>query len=114
MLDALVRGVDVVADRGADPRELAGGDRGADARAADEDAPLGLAGQDRLAELARLVRVVDPDGVGVGAEVDGLVAEPVELLENPLAELHPAVVERDRDLHRDHRTPLAEAYARRT
>ena len=31
VLDALVRGVDVVADRGPDPRLLAGGDRRADA-----------------------------------------------------------------------------------
>ena len=75
VLDALVRGVDVVADRGADARELAGGDRGADARAADEDPALGVAALDRLAQLARLVRVVDPLGVRVGAEVDDPVAE---------------------------------------
>ena len=43
VLDALVRRVGVVADRGADPGELAGRDRGADARAADEDAALGVA-----------------------------------------------------------------------
>ena len=60
MLDALVRGVGVVADGGADAGELAGGDRGADARAADEDPALGPATLERLAELARLVGVVDP------------------------------------------------------
>ena len=61
---------DVVADRGPDAVKLAGGDRGADAGAADEHAALGVAGADRLADLARLVGVVDADGVGVGAEVD--------------------------------------------
>src|SRR5690348_8364547 len=35
VLDALVRGVGVVADRGTDPGDLRGRDRGADARAAD-------------------------------------------------------------------------------
>src|SRR5918994_5888551 len=90
VLDALVRGVDVVADRCPNAGELAGGDRGADARAADEDSPVGVAALDRLAELTRLVRVVDPFGVRVGAEGD----------QHPLAQLPPAVVECDRDVHR--------------
>ena len=98
MLDPLVGAVEVVADRGADPGHLAGGDRGADARAADEDAALGPALLDRLADLARLVRVVDAHGVGVGAEVDHLV--PGERLEHGFAQVDAAVVERDRDLHR--------------
>src|SRR5919108_2399786 len=55
VLDALVCGVDVVANRGADPRHLAGGDRRADPRAADEDRALGVAAPDRLADLAGLV-----------------------------------------------------------
>ena len=98
VLDALVRGVDVVADRGADPRELAGGDRGADARAADEHAAL-VAGLDRLAQLARLVRVVDPPRVGVRAQVDVSCPSAAELLEHALAQLHAPVVERHRDVH---------------
>ena len=89
-----------MADRGADAGELAGGDRSADARAADEDPALGVAALDRLAELARLVRVVDPLGVRVGAEVDDLVAERCDLLEHALAQLHASMVECDRDLHR--------------
>src|SRR5256714_6160491 len=73
VLDALVRGVDVVADRGADSGQLAGRDRGADARAADEDGPLGLAARESLADLPRLVRVVDARGGALDAEVDDLV-----------------------------------------
>ena len=81
------------------PGELAGGDGGADARAADEHAALGVAGEDRLADLARLVRVVDADGVGVRPEVDDVVAESRELLEHTLPQLDAAVVERDRHPH---------------
>src|SRR6476659_5345020 len=55
VLDALMGGVRVVADRGADTRELAGGDRRADARPAHQDSPLSLAVPDRVADLARLV-----------------------------------------------------------
>src|SRR5436305_14253959 len=54
VLDALMRRVDVVADRRADAAHLRRGDRGADPRAADEDTPLGVAPLQRLAELARL------------------------------------------------------------
>ncbi len=73
MLDALVRGVHVVADRGANPGKLAGGDRSADAGAADEDSALCVAAEDRLADLPRLVRIVDPHGVRVSPEIDDLV-----------------------------------------
>ena len=40
---------------------------------------------DGLTELPGLVRVVDPLRVGVGAEIDRLVPEAVELLEDRLA-----------------------------
>ena len=98
------------------PAQLAGGDRGADAGAADEHAALRLAVLDRLAELARLVRVVDPHRVGVRAEIDGLVAQGLELVEDPLAELDAPVVERHGDSHAAHRTDWsasASAAARR-
>ena len=81
------------------PCELAGGDGGADARAADQDRALGAARADRVADLARLVRVVDARLGRVGAEVERLVAEADDLLEDPLAQLHAAVVEGERDLH---------------
>src|SRR5215210_8219344 len=99
VLDALVRGVRVVADRGADPGDLAGRDGGADPRAADEDAAFGVPADHRVAELARLVRVVDPLCIRVRTEVDGLVPERVQLLQHPLAQLDAAMVERDGDPH---------------
>src|SRR4051794_31896780 len=99
VLHALVRGVDVVAYRRADPGDLAGGDARADTGAADEDAALGIAAQDRLADLPRLVRVVDPRRVGVGAEVDGVAAGVGERREHLLAQVDAAVVERGRDPH---------------
>src|SRR5918999_1312801 len=59
VLDTLVRRVRVVARRGANTGEFAGGDRRANARAADQDTTLGSARFDRLADLPRLVRIVD-------------------------------------------------------
>src|SRR5256714_15522373 len=61
VLDALVGGVDVVTDRGADARQLARSDRGADAGTADQHAALRLAGADRVPDLLRLDRIVDAD-----------------------------------------------------
>ena len=55
VLDALVGRVHVVADCGADPVELARGDRRPDAGAADENPALCLAAEDRLADVPRLV-----------------------------------------------------------
>src|SRR2546423_5980997 len=73
VLDALVGGVDVVADGGADPRQLAGCDRSAHTRSADQHATLGVSAEDRLTDLARLVGIVDPNGVGIGSQVDHLM-----------------------------------------
>src|SRR5689334_8651753 len=99
VLDALVCGVHVVADRGADTRQLARGDRCADAGAADEHATLGGAAEDRLSDLACLIGVVDAHGVCIRAKVDDVVAELGELFENTLAKLDAAMIERDRHLH---------------
>ena len=61
------------------PRELAGRDRRADARAADEHAALGVAGADRVADLLRLVWVIDPHAVVVRAEVVDFMAQSHDL-----------------------------------
>src|SRR6188508_535547 len=100
VLHALVGRVRVVADRCADPCELAGRDRSADPRPADEDAAVGASLLDRLAELASLVRVVDARLGVERAEVDGLVAAGLDLLQHALAQLHATMVERDRNPHR--------------
>src|SRR5438132_2053 len=99
VLDALVRGIDVVADRSADATHLRGGNRSADAGAADEDAPLRPAALDRLAELTSLVRVVDPHRIGIGPEVDDLVPSGRKRLEHLLAQVHAAVVKRNANDH---------------
>jgi len=95
----LVRGVDVVADRRADTGDLACGHCRADAGAADEDAALRAAVEQRLADLARLVGVVDPHRVRVRAEVDDLVPAAAQRLEHHVAQVHSAVIECHRDVH---------------
>ncbi len=57
-----------------------------------------MAALDRLAHLACLVGVVDAHRVGVGAEIENLV--PGDLFEHGLTQVHAAVVEGHRDLHR--------------
>ena len=55
---------------------------------------------DRLAELARLVGIVDPQRVGVRAEVDDLGGRPPSSVSRiVVAQMHAAVVERDGDVH---------------
>src|SRR5262245_10025795 len=100
VLDALVGRVRVVADRGPDARDLAGGDRSADAGPADEDSKLGVTVSDRGADLAGLVRIVDVRLRRIGPEVDRLVPGAHDLLEHALSQLHAAMVEGDRDPHR--------------
>src|SRR5207237_6988934 len=79
--------------------DLRRGDRGTDPGAADQDAALRLSVLEGRADLDRFVRVVDPDGVGVGAEVDDLVAVCAQRLEDLLAEPDAPVVEGDGDVH---------------
>ena len=56
---------------------------------------------DRLAELARLVGVVDTDRVEiVRAEIDDHVPRRLDRLQHDVAKLHAAMVECGRDLHR--------------
>src|SRR5256714_7060614 len=73
VLDALVGGVRVVADRRANAADLAGRDRGADAGAADQDAAVREPATDGLTQSLREVRVVVMRIGSVAAEVDELV-----------------------------------------
>ena len=104
VLDSLVRGVHVVADRCPDPGDRARGDRGADTGAADEHATLGLSVLDRRAELGSFHRVVDPHCVVVGAEVDDLVSVVAQRLEDRVPEMDASVVERHGNFHATDRT----------
>src|SRR5262249_1789388 len=109
VLDALVRAVRVVADRRPDAYDLARGDSRADARAADEHAALRVAGEAGVADLLRLVRVVDPHGRVVRAEVEHGVHG--ERLQDGLTQHDAAVVERNSD---SHATRSSSAVARAT
>src|SRR6478735_7417701 len=100
VLDPLVGRIGVVAGRGPDTCELAGSHRRAHTRPADEDAALSAAGLDRLAELARLVRIVDTRLGLEHAEVDGLVAGRFDLFQHAAAQLDAAMVEGDGYPHR--------------
>jgi len=82
-----------------DAAQLARGDRGADARPADEDAAVGLARTDRLADLLRLVGVVDPHRRIVGAEIDRVVSQRRDRRDDRASQLRAPVVERDGDAH---------------
>src|SRR5437763_7071043 len=92
VLDSLMRRVGVVDRRGTDPTDLARRDRHPGARAAHQDAALGLTGGDRATHLERLDRVVDRLGP-VGAEVEHLMAAVANQSEQPRTEWKPGVVE---------------------
>ncbi len=99
VLDALVRGVMVVDRARADAADLAGGDRHAGARAADDDPPLGAAVGHRVPDLERLVGVVDRRGRAIGAEVEHLVTEVADLEQQPIAQRVTGVIESAGDDH---------------
>ena len=90
--------VEIVAEGGPHAVDLVGGDLLALAGAAEHDAAVGLAGDDRSADGRADRRVVDRLGA-VGAEVDRLVAEALELLHEVRLEVHAGVVGSDGDLH---------------
>src|SRR4051812_38534204 len=85
MLDALMGGMDVVADRGADTLHLVGRDRGADAGAADHDAARGFARRHLLRHRACDVGEVDRFVV-MGADIEDVVAEAADVVDNCLLE----------------------------
>ena len=87
-----------MADRRADPGQLARRNGGADTGAAHEHRALCVAALNRLADLARLVGIVDANRIGVRAEVDHLVIR--QDFEHRVTQVDAAVVERHRDLHR--------------
>ena len=76
MLDALVRRVRVVADRGADAPDLVRGDARADAGAADQDPAVDLAAAHGVPEALREVGIVVVRVGAVAAQVDHLVVRP--------------------------------------
>jgi hypothetical protein len=98
VLDALMGGVRVVTDGGADAFDLARGDRGADPGAAQKDAAVDVTGDHGLAERGSVVGVVDGLGRG-GPEVVDLVAQALDDLDDARFEWKPGVIDSDSDLH---------------
>ncbi|GEO17848.1 hypothetical protein MAE02_55440 [Microvirga aerophila] len=74
-----------MADGGANALDLVGRDRRTDARAADHDAALRLAGFDLLGQCAGDVRKIDRFVIE-GAYIDDLMAERADVLDHRILE----------------------------
>ena len=92
-------GLEVHHRRGADAGDLVGGERHADAGAADQDAAIEFAGRDRAPDLGRVVGIVDRL-VRVGAEVAVRRAQLVERVLDQFLQLEAGMVCANRDAHR--------------
>ena len=92
------RGVEIVAERGADADHLVGGDLLALTGAAEHDAPVGSAGRHRAPDRRADRRVVDR-GVAVGAVIVDRMSEPCERRLEVLFQREPRVVGTDRNPH---------------
>jgi len=98
MLDALVGGVRVVTESGANPAKLVGCDAGPNAAATDEYAAFRLAVEHRAADFLGEVGIVD-GGRGVGTDIENLVALLLETLDDELFQIEPCVVTTYDDKH---------------
>ncbi len=105
MFDALMRGVGIVTEAGSDAGDFVGGDGGADAAAADENASFGFAGDDGFAQGFGEIGVVGRVGVE-GADVENIVAELLQEFRNLLFEREAGVVGADCDAHIEHHNTL--------
>ena len=98
VFDALMRGVRVVAHGRAHAGDLAGGDRRADAAAANQHAALGQTVGDRETERERVVRIVD--GLRrVRTDVEHVVSVTTEALGDVLLQGVARVVRANDDAH---------------
>ena len=98
MLDALVGRVRIVGESGADAGDFVGGNGGADAAAADEDAALGFTAEHFGGKGLGEVGVVD--GVsGIRSGVDWLITFGAEVFDEVLLESETGVVGSNGDFH---------------
>jgi len=98
VLDALMCGMNVVADRRADALHLVGRDRSADPGSANHDAARGFARRHLLRDGARDVGEVDRLVV-IGADIDDVVAEAANVVDDSLLERPAGVVGSDNEAH---------------
>lgn len=82
----------IVDECGADAGYLVGTDRCANAAAADRYATLDLVGRDRASERYDEIWIVVILSQAVRAEIDGLVTGPMELPDQFLFQVEPAVI----------------------
>ena len=99
MFHALMRRVSVVAHAGADANHFIGGNGGAYAAAADEDAALAAARLQGFTDGAGVVRIIVRLRGVVRSQVEGLVAQRAHLRENRIHQRHTRVVSGDGNAH---------------
>lgn len=98
VLNALVRGIHVVTETGANAGQFIRGDRSADAAAAYENAAIGLFGAENIVEFLRVIGVIDRLG-SVGADVQDLVMQFAQIGHQLFLELNAGVIRSDNDSH---------------
>src|SRR5438445_3303910 len=99
VLHALMRAVGVVAEAGPHAADLVGRDRGADAAAADENAPLGLSVGHRVRHRRRGVGVIVVGVEPGGAQIEHRVPVLPEHLGEGILEGQAGMIASDRDFH---------------
>ena len=99
VLDALVGGIHVVTNGGANPVDLVRRDGGTDAAAATQDAAIGSTGENRRGDPLGVVRVIDRLG-RKRPEIDSLVAAGLDALNNGWLQGESGVVAANCDAHR--------------
>ncbi|GBC78425.1 hypothetical protein HRbin08_01920 [bacterium HR08] len=98
MFDALARGIRVVAQPRANPRHLIGGDRGADAAPADEDAALGSPLQEGVRDGFGVVGIVHRIRA-LGPQVFHIMPELAQMGDEHLLQLETGMIGSDDDAH---------------
>src|ERR1700743_1517557 len=99
MFHALMRGIGVMAHAGADAGNLVGGDAYSNSRSADEDALLGNAGKNGIANLFGEVRIIVGLITVECAKIDNLMAFCSQVCAHVLFEREACVVGGDNELH---------------
>src|SRR5689334_16555474 len=96
-----MRGISVAAECGANAVEFVGGNGSADAAAANQQADLGVAVLNGVADFHRVVRIIVGDRAVVSAEVDQLVARFAQFFDGPLVERITRMIRTDCYSHDD-------------
>ena len=99
VLNALMRGIRVVAEPCADAANLVRRNRSSDAAAAYKDAALAIASGHSRADCFGEVGIVVGGVSVVSAEIDDLVTEPSDFFDDEIVQSDSCVIGGDRDAH---------------